>query len=100
MTSISSDVLNARLAAADEERTFLIGPELEFRTSERDGEPTFVWSDVNGDIDELYEFVAADTNEPTRAFFETCVYRAMYERKYSKSPDNVSDADLEEFIFV
>lgn len=55
---------------------------------------------MNGDIDELYEFVATDTNEPTRAFFETCVYRAMYERKYNKVPDNISDADLVEFMFV
>ncbi|KAI0375618.1 VID27 cytoplasmic protein [Pilatotrama ljubarskyi] len=84
----------------DEERVFLICEELEFRTGQSaDGEPTFVWRDLQGDDDELYEFVAAGTNEPTRAFFETCMYRAMYERKYRASADNLSDADLQEFIY-
>jgi len=84
---------------ADEERTFLIGEELEFRTGQTDGEPTFIWRDLYGDIDELFEYVAAGTNEPTKAFFETCMYRAMYERKYRVSADQVRDADLEEFIW-
>ncbi|KAI0335447.1 VID27 cytoplasmic protein [Cubamyces sp. BRFM 1775] len=84
----------------DEERVFLIGEELEFRTgTTADGEPTFVWRDLDGDVDELYEFVAPGTNEPTRAFFETCMYRAMYERKYRASADSLSDADLQEFIW-
>ncbi|OSD04231.1 VID27 cytoplasmic protein [Trametes coccinea BRFM310] len=84
----------------DEERVFLICEELEFRTSQTaDGEPTFVWRDLQGDVDELYEFVAGGTNEPTRAFFETCMYRAMYERKYRASADNLSDTDLQEFIW-
>ncbi|KAI9001032.1 VID27 cytoplasmic protein [Trametes punicea] len=84
----------------DEERVFLIGEELEFRTGTTpDGEPAFIWRDLQGDVDELYEFVAPSTNEPTRAFFETCMYRAMYERKYRASADNLSDADLQEFIW-
>ena len=90
----------AMCAAADEERVFLIGEELEFRTgTTADGEPTFVWRDLDGDVDELYEFVAPGTNEPTRAFFETCMYRAMYERKYRASADSLADADLQEFIW-
>ncbi|THV08487.1 VID27 cytoplasmic protein [Dendrothele bispora CBS 962.96] len=83
----------------DEERTFLIGEELEFRTGQTDGEPTFIWRDLYGDIDELFEYVATGTNEPTKAFFETCMYRAMYERKYRVSADQLGDADLEEFIW-
>ncbi|KAG6816936.1 hypothetical protein H0H87_001638 [Tephrocybe sp. NHM501043] len=83
----------------DEERVFLISQELEFRTSESDGEPTLVWRDLDGDIDEFYEFVAAGTNSPTRAFFETCMYRAMYERKYKTSAENTRDADFEEFVW-
>ncbi|KAI0774253.1 VID27 cytoplasmic protein [Fomes fomentarius] len=84
----------------DEERAFLVCEELEFRTgTSSDNEPTFVWRDLQGDEDELYEFVAAGTNEPTRAFFETCMYRAMYERKYHKSADNTQDSDLQEFIW-
>lgn len=50
-------------------------------------------------MDEFYEYVATGTNEPTHAFFETCMYRAMYERKYKKSADRISDADFEEFIW-
>lgn len=78
---------------------FLISEELEFRTGERDGEPIFLWRDLNGDVDEFYEYVAADTNGPTRAFFETCMYRAMYERKYKTSADNTQDKDFEQFIW-
>ena len=86
------------LATADEERVFLIGEELGFYTSENEGDPTFVWRDLQGDPDEFFEFTAPGCNEPTRAFFETCMYRAMYERKYRKSADNVADSALEEFI--
>ncbi|KAG6890559.1 hypothetical protein C0992_000567 [Termitomyces sp. T32_za158] len=83
----------------DEERVFLISQELEFRIGESDGEPTLVWRDLDGDVDEFFEFVAPGTNEPTRAFFETCMYRAMYERKYKKSADNTRDTDFEEFTW-
>ncbi|KXN89646.1 Vacuolar import and degradation protein 27, partial [Leucoagaricus sp. SymC.cos] len=83
----------------DEERTFLISEELEFRTSSTDGEPSFLWRDLNGDVDEFFEFIAIGTNEPTRAFFETCMYRAMYERKYRRSAEQTKDSDLEEFIW-
>ena len=75
---------------------FLIGEELEFRTGQTEGEPTFVWRDMDGGVDEFYEFVATGTNQPTQAFFETCMYRAMYERKYKKP---ATDGDLQEFIY-
>lgn len=88
-----------RDATADEEKTFLIAEELEFRGGETDGEPNFMWRDLQGDVDEFYEYVAVGTNAPTRAFFETCMYRAMYERKYKTSADNVNDKELQEFIW-
>jgi hypothetical protein len=84
---------------ADEERVFLIAQDLEFRAGETEGEPNFVWRDMQGDVDEFYEFIAVGTNGPTRAFFETCMYRAMYERKYKVSANNTQDSDLEEFIW-
>lgn len=84
---------------ADEERVFLIGEELEFRAGQTEGEPTFVWRDTEGGVDEFFEFVAIGTNEPTQAFFETCMYRAMYERKYKTTAEHLSDADLQEFIY-
>jgi len=82
----------------DEERVFLIGEELEFRSGTSDEGPTFSWRDLEGDVDEFYEFVASGTNEPTRAFFETCMYRAMYERKYKVNADDIGDDQLKEFI--
>ncbi|KAG5732367.1 Vacuolar import and degradation protein 27 [Termitomyces sp. T112] len=83
----------------DEERVFLISQELEFRIGENDGESTLVWRDLDGDVDEFFEFIAPGTNEPTRAFFETCMYRAMYERKYKMSADNTRDTDFQEFVW-
>ncbi|KAF8138516.1 VID27 cytoplasmic protein-domain-containing protein [Boletus edulis] len=86
----------------DEEKVFLISEELEFRPGpgENPQEASFVWRDLDGDIDELYEFLMTEeTNEPTRAFFETCMYRAMYERKYRTSADNIGDSELEEFMW-
>jgi len=87
------------ILSADTERVFLISEELEFRTGTSDGEPTFLWRDLDGDIDEFYEFTAPGTNDPTRAFFETCMYRAMYERKYRRSADSTQDTEFEEFIW-
>ncbi|KDQ64569.1 hypothetical protein JAAARDRAFT_28213 [Jaapia argillacea MUCL 33604] len=81
------------------EKTFLISEELEFRTGEMEGEPTLVWRDLDGDVDEVYEFKATGTNEPTRAFFETCMYQAMFERKYRRGGDTATDAELQEFIW-
>lgn len=77
----------------------MIGEELQFRTGQLDGEPTFIWRDLDGDIDEFYEYLATGTNEPTRAFFETCMYRAMYERKHKRGAENTQDKDLEEFVY-
>jgi hypothetical protein len=66
---------------------------------ERDGSPVLIWRDLDGDVDEVFEFLAVGANAPTVAFFETCMYRAMYERKYRRSADNTSDDDLSEFIW-
>jgi hypothetical protein len=85
--------------SADHERTFLVDEKLEFRTGERDGVPTLVWRDPQGDVDEVFEFEAPETNAPTRAFFETCMYRAMFERKYRRGADGTRDEDLQEFIW-
>ncbi|KAG9317508.1 VID27 cytoplasmic protein-domain-containing protein [Chiua virens] len=86
----------------DEEKVFLISEELEFRPGpgETPQEASFVWRDLDGDVDELYEFLMTEgTNAPTRAFFETCMYRAMYERKYRTSVDGASDSELDQFVW-
>jgi hypothetical protein len=64
-----------------------------------DKAPTVIWRDVQGDVDETFEFEASEVNAPTLAFFETCMYRAMYERKYRKSADNTTDDDLQQFVW-
>lgn len=87
------------VSPADQERVFLIGEELEFRTGQTEGEPTFVWRDMEGGVDEFYEFVATGTNEPTKELFEMCMHRAMYERKYKTPADHLADADLQEFSY-
>lgn len=92
--------LPPNLDLADEEKVFLISEELDFRPgTTTDSEPTFAWRDLHGDVDEFFEFVAAGTNGPTRAFFETCMYRAMFERKYRRSAEGVRDEALEEFVW-
>lgn len=89
--------MNSFNLLADEEKVFLISEELEFRVGETDGEPNFVWRDLHGDVDEFFEFVASGTNAPTCAFFETCMYRAMYERKYKRNAENIQDTS--EFVW-
>ncbi|THH08652.1 hypothetical protein EW145_g2564 [Phellinidium pouzarii] len=83
----------------NDEKVFLVGEELEFRTGEVDGELTLVWRDLDGDVDETYEFVAAGANIHTVELFVQCMYRAMYERKYKTSSDVASNVDLQEFIW-
>ena len=85
--------------ALDNEQVFLIGTELEFRTGEVDGDPALIWRDLDGDVDETYEFVASDANVHTVELFVQCMYRAMYERKYRQSSDKASTEDLQEFIW-
>lgn len=78
----------------------MIGRELEFRPSTTtDGEPNYKWRDLQGDIDEMFEFVPDDADESARALFEVWVYRAMYEHERKQSSDNATDAELEEFIW-
>ncbi|KAL5508413.1 VID27 [Sanghuangporus vaninii] len=83
----------------NDELVFLISTELEFRTGEYEGEPTLIWRDLDGDVDETYQFVAAGANLATVELFVQCVYRAMYERKYKQSSDKASPTDLQEFVW-
>ena len=79
---------------------FLVGEELEFRTGETDGEPTLIWRDLDGDVDETYEFIVGEgVNIHTVELFAQCMYRAMYERKYKSNSDKASTLDLQEFIW-
>ncbi|KAG8900651.1 hypothetical protein FRB99_005830 [Tulasnella sp. 403] len=84
----------------DDERAFLIDTALEFRSDTFDGQPTFLWRDLDGDEDDLFEFVATNANEPTRAFFELSVLRAIYERKHQKTSEKAREADLKKLIYT
>ncbi len=83
---------------ADSERVFLVGEELEFRVGFQEDQPTLVWRDLAGGIDETYEFVATGANDATIELFAQCMYRAMYERKHRRSSDAASPNDLQEFV--
>jgi hypothetical protein len=55
---------------------------------------------MQGDVNDMSEFVAVGMNQPTSSFFEACMYyKAMWERKYSRSGEEVSEKDLKQFIY-
>lgn len=87
------------IGSAEDERVFLIDKQLGFRVGEFEGEPAFRWRDIQGDVSDLYEFVATGTNRPTSLFFETCMYKAMWEREYNRSAEVASEKDLQQFVF-
>lgn len=86
------------IAQADDERSFLIDASLHFRGSKTsEGEPSFKWSDLNGDVDDLFEFVMdnSQVNGVTRSIFEVTFLQCAFERKTGRSHEEASDADLE-----
>ncbi|BFZ59256.1 Vacuolar import and degradation protein 27 [Saitoella coloradoensis] len=84
-----------------DEKTFLIDESLQFRTGTRDGCVTFAWRDLSGDKGDLYEFVCDKTSQTgSTQTFELVMYQCMFERKYRRSHENATDADLEQFTYV
>ncbi|GAA94528.1 hypothetical protein E5Q_01180 [Mixia osmundae IAM 14324] len=91
----------------DDERPYLIDAEIAFasaptRTQDQDDGPStsFTWRDLSsGDVDEVCLFVCRSegTRPETLLLFESLVYRAMYERQYSRSADHASEANLESY---
>ena len=86
------------VSAADHERAFLIGPQLEFREDTFEGEPSFVWRDLES-AEDLFEFVARGTNALTMTLFQTAVSKAIYERVHTRSSENATEDELAEFIY-
>lgn len=72
---------------------------MQFAVGDYEGDPAFRWNDPKGDFGDVYEFVALGANAATSQFFETAMYKALYERKYSRSASNASENDLKEFVF-
>lgn len=67
-------------------RVFIIEESLEFSAGSRDGQPSFTWKDVKGDVKGTYEFVTTDAGAKTVSveLFEQCVHRAISERRRSQ----------------
>lgn len=87
---------------SDDERSFLIDVSLNFRASTTsEGEASFKWSDLDGDLEDLLEFVmdSSQVNAVTRSIFEVTFLQCCYERKWGRSHEEASDADLEELKY-
>jgi hypothetical protein len=92
----------AALAAERDEKTFLLDQGLNFRSEVREGgEKVLAWRDLSGDTGDLYEFVCDRSIQPLEVeSFELTARKCQYERKYRKSNETASDADLEAFLFT
>lgn len=91
----------AALAAERDEKTFLLDESLHFRSEIREGgEKVLAWRDLSGDSGDLYEFVCdiSIDNSQVQAFEITAV-NCQYERKYRKSYQQATQAELTEFVF-
>lgn len=76
----------------------MIDTSLNFRPSTSDeGQPSFKWSDLDGDVEDMLEFVMDNEqiNAVTRSIFEVTFLQCCFERKTGRSHDEASDADLE-----
>ena len=64
------------------------------------GSISFSWWDRTGDIDDIYLFVTSglpEVKEDTIEHFVNAVHQACYERKYNRSGEDATDAQLAEF---
>ncbi|KAF2106285.1 VID27 cytoplasmic protein-domain-containing protein [Lophiotrema nucula] len=89
------------LVGEKDEKTFLLDEGLQFRTDLRQtGEKIFAWRDLSGDVDDLWEFVCdASVKAESAALFEQVALQCQYERKFRRSHDNATEADLEALAY-
>ena len=88
------------LGGEKDEKTFLLDISLQFRSNIKDGLAVFAWRDLSGDSDDIYEFVCDESSPPGEiSTFEIVAIQCQYERKYRKSKDNATEADLKQFTF-
>ncbi|KAF3206152.1 hypothetical protein TWF191_001503 [Orbilia oligospora] len=82
------------------DRVFLLDESLHFRSVFRDGQAVFAWNDLLGDPDDTFEFVCDTATQPGQVnTFEIVAMQCQFERKYKRSYENATDADLEQFSF-
>ncbi|KAI9841119.1 MAG: hypothetical protein M1838_003706 [Thelocarpon superellum] len=89
------------LAAEKDEKTFLLDETLHFRSEVREGqEMVLAWRDLSGDPGDVYEFVCDRSLQAvTMNTFEVVAMQCQYERKYRKSHENATEAELHQFSF-
>ncbi len=84
-----------------DEKIFLLDEGIHFRSDKRDGgEHVLAWRDLSGDAGDLFEFVCdASIQDEKVSTFLLAAIECQYERKYRKSAQRATEAELEEFQF-
>ncbi|GMM37771.1 Vid27 protein [Saccharomycopsis crataegensis] len=96
----NDDSLLEEIESGDE-RTFLISQDLEFhKYINADGNTTIVWKDVSGDDGDKFAFVCdISVSENLIDQFMKTIWKCEFERKYKRSSNLATDADLVEFHY-
>ncbi|EPS40325.1 hypothetical protein H072_5863 [Dactylellina haptotyla CBS 200.50] len=82
------------------DRVFLLDESLCFRSVFRDGQAVFAWKDLLGDPEDTFEFICDTSTQPGQVnTFEIVAMQCQFERKYNRSYETATDADLEQFSF-
>ncbi|KAJ5594164.1 uncharacterized protein N7459_000372 [Penicillium hispanicum] len=84
-----------------DEKVFLLDQSLHFRSEVRDGGVKILaWDDLSGDEGDLFEFIC-DSSVPSDkvATFELAALQCQYERKFRRSAQQATEAELQEFSF-
>ncbi|KAF3927140.1 hypothetical protein ABW20_dc0100093 [Dactylellina cionopaga] len=82
------------------DRAFLLDESLRFRSVFRDGQAVFAWKDLLGDPEDTFEFICDTATQPGQvSTFEIVAMQCQFERKYKRSYETATDADLEQFSF-
>lgn len=84
-----------------DEKVFLLDQALHFRSEVRDGgSKVLAWSDLSGDVGDLFEFVCDPTVPADKvATFELAALQCQFERKYRRSSQKATESELQEFSF-
>ncbi|KAJ6262802.1 Vacuolar import and degradation protein [Drechslerella dactyloides] len=83
------------------DRAFLLDESLRFRSGFRDGQAIFAWKDILGDPEDTFEFICDTATQPGQiTTFEIVAMQCQFERKYQRSYETATDADLEQFSFT
>jgi hypothetical protein len=84
-----------------DEKVFLLDQSLHFRSEVRqDGSKVLAWDDLSGDEGDLFEFIC-DPSVPSEkvATFEIAALQCQYERKFRRSGQQATEAELQEFAY-